>query len=161
MDLVHGLSDRRLLVWSMFYVQRFLSEPVRPGTVVSVLFLIVLFSADYWGVIPSVAASITAGLFSVTYFQPPLGKFAATPQGCELICDGVMKRLGHFVHGAPQSDDITMLAVSYRGHAEGRYLERASQLNERRPLLLCGRIRHNCVVFLFCASLLRRRKAGK
>jgi sigma-B regulation protein RsbU (phosphoserine phosphatase) len=44
---------------------------------------------------------------------------------CELICDAVMKRLGQFVHGAPQSDDITMLAVSYRGHAEGKYLERA------------------------------------
>lgn len=68
-------------VWSMFYVQRFLTEPVRPGTVVSVLFLVVLFSANYWGVIPSLAASITAGLFFVTYFQPPLGKFAATPQG--------------------------------------------------------------------------------
>lgn len=65
----------------MFYVYHFLSEPVRPGTVVSVLFLIVLFSANYWGVIPSLAASITAGLFFVTYFQPPLGKLAATPQG--------------------------------------------------------------------------------
>jgi len=29
------------------------------------------------------------------------------------------------IHGAPQSDDITMLAVSYRGHAEGKCLERA------------------------------------
>jgi serine phosphatase RsbU (regulator of sigma subunit) len=68
-------------VWSMFYVQRFLSEPVRPGTVVSVLFLIVLFSANYWGLIPSLAASITAALCFVTFFQPPIGKFAATPQG--------------------------------------------------------------------------------
>jgi serine phosphatase RsbU (regulator of sigma subunit) len=65
----------------MFYVQRFLSEPVRPGTVVSVLFLIVLFSANYWGLIPSLAASITAALCFVTFFQPPIGKFAATPQG--------------------------------------------------------------------------------
>ena len=37
--------------------------------------------------------------------------------GCEFICDAVMKQLGQFVHGAPQSDDITLLAVSYRGHA--------------------------------------------
>jgi phosphoserine phosphatase RsbU/P len=44
---------------------------------------------------------------------------------CELLCDALMKRLGQFVHGAPQSDDITMLAVSYRGHAEGKCLERA------------------------------------
>ena len=44
---------------------------------------------------------------------------------CELICDVVMKRLGQFVRGAPQSDDITMLAVSYRGQAEGNYIERA------------------------------------
>jgi len=44
---------------------------------------------------------------------------------CELLCDAVMKRLGQFIHGAPQSDDITMLAVSYRGHAEGKCLERA------------------------------------
>jgi serine phosphatase RsbU (regulator of sigma subunit) len=65
----------------MFYVQRFLSEPVRPGTVVSVLFLIVLFSANYWGLIPSLAASITAALCFVTFFQPPIGKLAATPQG--------------------------------------------------------------------------------
>jgi serine phosphatase RsbU (regulator of sigma subunit) len=68
-------------VWSMFYVQRFLSEPVHPGTVVSVLFLIVLFSANYWGLIPSLAASITAALCFVTFFQPPIGKFGATPQG--------------------------------------------------------------------------------
>lgn len=39
---------------------------------------------------------------------------------CELLCDTVMKRLGQFVQGAPQSDDITMLAVSYRGKAEGK-----------------------------------------
>jgi serine phosphatase RsbU (regulator of sigma subunit) len=35
---------------------------------------------------------------------------------CELLCNAVMKQLGQFVQGAPQSDDITMLAVSYRGH---------------------------------------------
>ena len=44
---------------------------------------------------------------------------------CELLCDTVMKRLGQFVHGAPQSDDITMLAVTYRGHAENKCLEPA------------------------------------
>ena len=68
-------------MWAMFYVYHFSSEPVRPGTVVSVLFLIVLCSANYWGTIPSLAAAITAALFFVTYFQPPLGKTAATPQG--------------------------------------------------------------------------------
>ena len=65
----------------MFYVYHFSSEPVRPGTVVSVLFLIVLCSANYWGTIPSLTAAITAALFFVTYFQPPLGKTEATPQG--------------------------------------------------------------------------------
>ena len=68
-------------MWAMFYFYHFLREPVRPGTVVSVLFLIVLCSANYWGTIPSLAAAITAALFFVTYFQPPLGKTAATPQG--------------------------------------------------------------------------------
>ena len=43
---------------------------------------------------------------------------------CELLCDTVMKRLGQFVQGAPQSDDITMLAVTFRGHAEGKRLEK-------------------------------------
>ena len=43
---------------------------------------------------------------------------------CERLCDAVMKRLGQFVHGAPQSDDITMLAVSYRGHADDKCHER-------------------------------------
>jgi serine phosphatase RsbU (regulator of sigma subunit)/CheY-like chemotaxis protein len=33
---------------------------------------------------------------------------------CESICNAVMKELGQFVNGAPQSDDIAMLAVSYR-----------------------------------------------
>jgi serine phosphatase RsbU (regulator of sigma subunit)/CheY-like chemotaxis protein len=33
----------------------------------------------------------------------------------ECICQAVMKGLGQFVGGAPQNDDITMLAVSYRG----------------------------------------------
>jgi hypothetical protein len=31
MDLVHSLSNRRLLGVVHFYVQRFLREPVRPG----------------------------------------------------------------------------------------------------------------------------------
>jgi CheY-like chemotaxis protein len=44
---------------------------------------------------------------------------------CELLCDAVMKRLGQFVHGAAQSDDITMLAVSYRSHAESSHLDTA------------------------------------
>jgi serine phosphatase RsbU (regulator of sigma subunit) len=70
-----------LWVWGAFYVQRFLSEPVHPGTVVSVLFLIVLFSANYWGLIPAFAASMTAALFFMTYFQPPIGRVATTPQG--------------------------------------------------------------------------------
>jgi serine phosphatase RsbU (regulator of sigma subunit) len=34
---------------------------------------------------------------------------------CEHLCDAVMKCLGQFVGGAPQNDDITMLAISYRG----------------------------------------------
>jgi phosphoserine phosphatase RsbU/P len=34
---------------------------------------------------------------------------------CERVCDAVTKELGQFVHTAPQSDDITMLAVCYRG----------------------------------------------
>ena len=68
-------------MWGMFYAYHFLSEPVRPGTVVSGLFLIVLCSANYWGTIPSLAAAITAALFFVTYFQPPIGKLATTPQG--------------------------------------------------------------------------------
>jgi sigma-B regulation protein RsbU (phosphoserine phosphatase) len=52
---------------------------------------------------------------------------------CELLCDAVMKRLGQFVHGAPQSDDITMLAVSYRGHAEANVLREQSQLSSGFP----------------------------
>src|SRR5262249_42299031 len=39
------------------------------------------FSANYWGLRSSIAASITAAVFFVTYFQPPIGKFAARPQG--------------------------------------------------------------------------------
>lgn len=54
---------------------------MRPGAIVSVLFLIVVCTANYWGIIPSLAASITSALFFVTYFQPPIGRFAATPQG--------------------------------------------------------------------------------
>jgi serine phosphatase RsbU (regulator of sigma subunit)/CheY-like chemotaxis protein len=44
---------------------------------------------------------------------------------CELLCDRVMKRVGRFARGAPQSDDITMLAVTFRGHAESKCLEEA------------------------------------
>jgi len=68
-------------MYSLYYVFHFLSEPVRPGTVISVLFLIVLFSANYLGRIPSLATALTAALFFVTYFQPPLGRAATTPQG--------------------------------------------------------------------------------
>ena len=42
---------------------------------------------------------------------------------CEFLCDTVMKQLGEFVHGAAQSDDITMLAVSFRGRGD-KYLSR-------------------------------------
>jgi len=47
------------------------------------------------------------------------------PTSCELLCDTVMKRLGQFAHGAPQSDDITILAVTFRGHSESKCLEGA------------------------------------
>ena len=72
-------------VWGMFHVHRMLSEPIRPGTVVSVLFLIVLFTANSWGLVPSLAASVTAALFFVTHFQPR-GRFIATPQGWISTC---------------------------------------------------------------------------
>jgi serine phosphatase RsbU (regulator of sigma subunit) len=65
----------------MYYLHRFFVEPVRPTTVISVLFLIVVCSANYWGLIPSLSGSITAALVFVTFFQPPIGKFATTPQG--------------------------------------------------------------------------------
>lgn len=68
-------------VWGIFHLQRFFIESVHPGTVVSVLFLIVVCSASYWGLIPSLAATIAGAFFFVTYFQPPIGRFAATPQG--------------------------------------------------------------------------------
>jgi len=42
---------------------------------------------------------------------------------CELLCETVMKRVGQFVHGAPQSDDITMLAVTFRGYGGDKCLE--------------------------------------
>jgi phosphoserine phosphatase RsbU/P len=42
---------------------------------------------------------------------------------CELLCDTVMKQVAQFVSGAPQSDDITMLAVTFRGHTESKCLE--------------------------------------
>jgi len=51
--------------------------------------------------------------------------------GIEVILDVVFNHTaegdhrGPIVHGAPQSDDITMLAVSYRGHAEDKCLETA------------------------------------
>jgi len=116
-------------VWCMFYVQRFLSEPVRPGTVVSILFLIVLGSANYWGMIPSLAASITAAMFFVTYFQPPLGRFAATPQGWVSTTSFVLAslRVSH------------LSARGRRSAAEAIQHSRESQLIEQfgRGLLAC------------------------
>ena len=117
-------------VWCMFYVQRFLSEPVRPGTVVSVLFLIVLGSANYWGVIPSLAAAITAAMFFVTYFQPPLGKFAATPQGWVSTTS--------FVLGSLLVSHLS--ARARRSAAEAIQHSRENQLIEQfgRGLLACS-----------------------
>jgi len=116
-------------VWCMFYVQRFLSEPVRPGTVVSILFPIVLGSANYWGMIPSLAASITAAMFFVTYFQPPLGRFAATPQGWVSTTSFVLAslRVSH------------LSARGRRSAAEAIQHSRESQLIEQfgRGLLAC------------------------
>ena len=62
-------------------------------------------------------------LFKTTGIETALATDETTT--CEHLCDAVMKRLGQFVRGAPQSDDITMLALSYRGYAESKYLERA------------------------------------
>jgi len=31
------------------------------------------------------------------------------------ICDGLMESIDDFSRGAPQADDITMLAIRYRG----------------------------------------------
>jgi len=113
----------------MFYVQRFLSEPVRPGTVVSILFLIVLGSANYWGMIPSLAASITAAMFFVTYFQPPLGRFAPTPQGWVSSFVLASLRVSH------------LSARGRRSAAEAIQHSRKSQLSEqfgRGPLACSG-----------------------
>ena len=117
-------------VWGMFYVQRFLSESVRPGTVVSGLFLIVLFTANYWGLIPSLATAISAALFFVTYFQPPIGKFAATPQGWLSTSSFVLA-----------SVLVSQLSVkARRSAAEARWRSRESELIEQfgRGLLACN-----------------------
>ena len=53
-------------------------------------------------------------LFKTVGIEEALG--AGNITSCELVCEAVMKHLGQFVQRAPQSDDITMLAVSYRGH---------------------------------------------
>lgn len=117
-------------VWGMFYVHRFLSEPVRPGTVVSVLFLVVLCSGNYWGLIPSLAAAITAALFFVTYFQPPIGKLATTPQG--------WVSTGSFVLASLLVSQLSMKAR--RSAAEAIRRRRESELTEQfgRGLLACG-----------------------
>lgn len=117
-------------VWSMFHIQRYLSEPVHPGTVISVLFLIVLFSANYWGRIPSLAAAITAALCFVTYFQPPIGKFAATPQG--------WISASSFVLGSLLVSQLSVKAR--RSAAEAIRHSRESELVEQfgRGLLACG-----------------------
>lgn len=117
-------------MWAMFYVYHYLSEPVRPGTVVSVLFLIVLCSANYWGTIPSLAAAITAALFFVTFFQPPLGKTEATPQG--------WISTGSFVVASLIVSQLSMKARKSAAEAVRR--SRESELIEQfgRGLLACG-----------------------
>lgn len=114
----------------MFYVYHFSSEPVRPGTVVSVLFLIVLCSANYWGTIPSLATAITAALFFVTYFQPPLGKTEATPQG--------WVSTGSFVLASLLVSQLSMKAR--RSAAEAIQHSRENELIEQfgRGLLSCS-----------------------
>ena len=74
MPHVRSLSDRCLLGVGMYSVRA-----LRPGTVAG-LFLIILLTANYCGVIPSLGAAITAALFFVKYFQPPILKFAAAPR---------------------------------------------------------------------------------
>lgn len=117
-------------MWGMFYAYHFLKEPVRPGTVVSVLFLIVLCTANYWGTIPSLAAAITAALFFVTYFQPPLGKTAATPQG--------WISTGSFVVASLIVGQLSMKAR--KNATEAMRHSRESELIEQfgRGLLACG-----------------------
>jgi serine phosphatase RsbU (regulator of sigma subunit)/CheY-like chemotaxis protein len=59
-------------------------------------------------------------LFTTSGIEAALAVNGTT--SCELLCDTVMKRVGQFVRGAPQSDDITMLAVTFRGHARSECL---------------------------------------
>jgi serine phosphatase RsbU (regulator of sigma subunit) len=117
-------------VWGAYSLQQAGIEPVRPGTVVSVLFLIVLFTANYWGFIPSLAAAITAALFFVTYFQPPIGKFATTPQGWISTCCFVLASLL-----------VSRLSVrARRSAAEAKLHSRDNELMEQfgRGLLTCN-----------------------
>src|SRR3974390_839361 len=117
-------------MWAVFHVFHLVSEPVHPCSVVSVLFLIVLCSANYWGLIPSLAASITAGLLFVTYFQPPIGQLAATPQG--------WVSMGSFV---VISMIVSRLSVKERRSAsEALRHSQESELVERfgRGLLACS-----------------------
>lgn len=117
-------------VGGVFHVQQFLSEPVRPGTVVSVLFLIVLCSANYWGLLPSLAASVTAALFFVTYFQPPIGRLATTPQGWVSTCSFVVASM-----------IVSRLSMKARkSAAEALQRSRESELIEQfgRGLLACS-----------------------
>jgi serine phosphatase RsbU (regulator of sigma subunit) len=117
-------------VFGTFHLHHLVSEPVRPGTVVSGLFLIVLFSAIYWGLIPSLAASITAALFFVTYYQPPIGKLATTPQG--------WVSTGSFVLASLLVSQLSVKARSSAAEAMRR--SRESELIEQfgRGLLACG-----------------------
>jgi K+-sensing histidine kinase KdpD len=79
--------------------------------------------------IPSLAASITAAMFFVTYFQPPLGRFAATPQGWVSTTSFVLASLlvSH------------LSARGRRSAAEAIQHSRESQLIEQfgRGLLAC------------------------
>ena len=116
-------------VWGMFYAHHFLSEPVHPGTVVSGLFIIVLGSATWWGTIPSLAGAITAAVFFATYFQPPIGQIAATPQG--------WVSTGSFVLASLLVSQLSMKAR--RSAAEATRHSRESEQVEQfgRGLLAC------------------------